>query len=139
MSSQQQHHRQESAGSSFQRMSDDDRRYGSRREEFRDEYQGGSLRSTMEQEQAGYDNKYGGQHGQYDENGIEEEIYIVRQEYGYLSIFFSTVQGIVLALMMWQCGIAPMDINPMVGPYPDALSGKYFLRKRMTDAGVCTH
>ena len=136
MSSQQQqqhHHRQESAGSSFQRMSDDDRRYSSsRREEFRDEYQGGSLRSTnpissslmMEQQQAGYDNKYGGQHGQYDENGIEEEIYIVRQEYGYLSIFFSTVQGIILALMMWQCGIAPMDINPMVGPYPDALSGK---------------
>jgi len=24
--------------------------------------------------------------------------------------------------MMWQCGIAPFNINPMIGPYPDALN-----------------
>ena len=72
----------------------------------------------------GYQGKYGAQHnGQDYQEEEEEEVYIVRQEYGYLSIFFSTVQGIILALMMWQCGIAPMEINPMVGPYPDALSG----------------
>lgn len=52
----------------------------------------------------------------------EEEVYFVRQEYGYMSILFSVVQCIILALMMWQCGIAPMNINPMIGPYPDALS-----------------
>lgn len=52
----------------------------------------------------------------------EEEIYIVRQEYGYLSILFSVVQTIILGLMLWQCGVAPMNVNPMIGPYPDALS-----------------
>lgn len=107
--------------SSFQRMSDDYER-GSRREEFRDEYERGSS-SRMQHNNnnsSEYDNKYGAQYGREDDL---EEVYIVRQEYGYLSIFFSTVQGIILALMMWQCGIAPMEINPMIGPYPDALSG----------------
>lgn len=51
-----------------------------------------------------------------------EEVYVVRQRYGYFSIFFGVIQIIVLALMMWQCGIAPMSVNPMFGPYPDALS-----------------
>ena len=50
------------------------------------------------------------------------EVYIVRQKYGYFSILFSIVQTLILALMMWQCGIAPLSLNPMVGPYPDALS-----------------
>ena len=54
-----------------------------------------------------------------DEN---EEVYVVKQRYGYFSIFFGIIQMIILALMMWQCGIAPWDINPMIGPYPDALS-----------------
>lgn len=52
----------------------------------------------------------------------DDEVYIVRQRYGYFSIFFGVIQIIVLSLMMWQCGIAPMNINPMFGPYPDALS-----------------
>lgn len=52
----------------------------------------------------------------------EEEVYIVKQRYGYFSIIFGVVQIVVLALMMWQCGVAPMNINPMFGPYPDALS-----------------
>ena len=52
----------------------------------------------------------------------EEEVYIVKQRWGYCSIFFSIVQTIVLAIMMIQCGIAPLSINPMIGPYPDVLS-----------------
>lgn len=52
----------------------------------------------------------------------EDEVYIVRQDYGYASIVFSVVQIIILVVMMWQCSIAPMSINPMIGPYPDALS-----------------
>ena len=52
----------------------------------------------------------------------ETEIYVVYQKHGYLSIFFSIVQTIVLIAMMIQCGIAPWNINPMYGPYPDALS-----------------
>ena len=46
-----------------------------------------------------------------DENEEENEIYIVRQEQGYFSILFSLVQTIILALMMWQCGIAPMNLK----------------------------
>lgn len=52
----------------------------------------------------------------------ETEIYVVYQRHGYLSITFSIVQTIVLIAMMTQCGVAPMNINPMFGPYPDALS-----------------
>ena len=51
----------------------------------------------------------------------EEEVYIVKQKWGYLSIGFSVAQTVILAIMMWQCGVAPMNINPMIGPYPDAL------------------
>ena len=61
--------------------------------------------------------------GEQNKNLAEsEEVYIVKQRFGYFSIFFGVVQAIVLALMMWQCGVAPMTINPMYGPYPDALS-----------------
>lgn len=49
-------------------------------------------------------------------------VYIVKQKRGYLSIGFSIVQVIILIAMMIQCSVAPMSINPMVGPYPDALS-----------------
>mmetsp|Transcript_18290 Transcript_18290/g.41957 ORF Transcript_18290/g.41957 Transcript_18290/m.41957 type:complete len:355 (+) Transcript_18290:184-1248(+) len=52
----------------------------------------------------------------------ETEIYVVYQKYGYCSILFSVVQTIVLIAMMVQCGVAPMNINPMIGPYPDTLS-----------------
>jgi membrane associated rhomboid family serine protease len=52
----------------------------------------------------------------------ETDVYYVKQHKGYASIGFSIVQTIVLGLMMWQCGVAPLDVNPMVGPYPDALS-----------------
>lgn len=52
----------------------------------------------------------------------DEEVYHVKQRHGYFSILFSIAQTLVLICMMWQCGIAPININPMVGPYPDALS-----------------
>jgi membrane associated rhomboid family serine protease len=57
-----------------------------------------------------------------EEEQDKEEIYIVKQRYGYLSIIFSLGQTIVLTIMMSSCGVAPLNINPMVGPYPDALS-----------------
>lgn len=52
----------------------------------------------------------------------KDEIYFVQQKYGYMSILFSLGQTMVLAIMMLQCGVAPFQINPMIGPYPDALS-----------------
>ena len=51
-----------------------------------------------------------------------EEIYIVRQNTAYFSYIFSFLQIFILAWMMWQCSVAPLTINPMFGPYPDALS-----------------
>uniref|UniRef100_A0A6T6G4P5 rhomboid protease n=1 Tax=Craspedostauros australis TaxID=1486917 RepID=A0A6T6G4P5_9STRA len=56
------------------------------------------------------------------DEGEEEDIYIVKQKYGYFSILFSVGQVAVLIIMMAQCGVAPININPMFGPYPDALS-----------------
>jgi membrane associated rhomboid family serine protease len=50
------------------------------------------------------------------------DVYEYRQKYGYLSIAFSIVQTIILIVMMAECGVAPIRINPMIGPYPDALS-----------------
>ena len=50
------------------------------------------------------------------------DVYKFKQRYGYCSIIFSFVQTCVLIAMMAQCGVAPMRINPMIGPYPDALS-----------------
>jgi hypothetical protein len=50
------------------------------------------------------------------------EIYYVQQRYGYFSILFSVAQTAILVLMMKNCGVAPFSINPMLGPYPDALS-----------------
>lgn len=48
----------------------------------------------------------------------EEEVYIVKQEYGYFSYLFGLVQTVILIIMMWQCRVAPLNINPMIGPYP---------------------
>ena len=52
---------------------------------------------------------------------LAQDIYKVRQTNGPCSIFFSAVQTLILLIMMIQCSIAPLNINPMVGPYPDAL------------------
>lgn len=48
--------------------------------------------------------------------------YVVKQRHGYLAVLFSFAQTIILILMMVKCGVAPLRINPMIGPYPDALS-----------------
>ncbi|KAL3903579.1 MAG: hypothetical protein SGILL_010392 [Bacillariaceae sp.] len=52
----------------------------------------------------------------------EQEIYVVKQRFGVMSILFSIVQTVVLIIMMVQCGVAPLNVNPMIGPYPDTLS-----------------
>lgn len=52
---------------------------------------------------------------------LEEEVYIVKQSYGYLAILFSLAQTVILIIMMARCGVAPINVNPMVGPYPGEL------------------
>mmetsp|Transcript_25202 Transcript_25202/g.37102 ORF Transcript_25202/g.37102 Transcript_25202/m.37102 type:complete len:320 (+) Transcript_25202:19-978(+) len=60
--------------------------------------------------------------GRNNDHKEDEDVYIVKQKHGYFSILFSISQVGVLAAMMIQCGIAPLRLNPMIGPYPDALS-----------------
>lgn len=55
-----------------------------------------------------------------DNNGVP--IYVTKQSHGYLSITISMIQTGILIAMMIKCGVAPFEINPMIGPYPDALS-----------------
>jgi len=59
-----------------------------------------------------------------DQNISEDELGTAhhKQNYAPLSTTFVILQIIILPLMMWQCGIAPLEINPMIGPYPDALN-----------------
>jgi hypothetical protein len=58
----------------------------------------------------------------YDDGSLSDEVYIVRQNWGYFSILFSLAQTVIMVMMIVKCGIAPLKINPMVGPYPDVLS-----------------
>ena len=60
--------------------------------------------------------------GSMDSHDSEKEVYFVQQRYGYFSILFSFSQTVILAIMMINCGVAPFNVNPMIGPYPDALS-----------------
>lgn len=42
-----------------------------------------------------------------------------------VAVFTMTVTAIQLLILMLQlamCGVAPLDVNPMIGPYPDAFS-----------------
>jgi hypothetical protein len=57
----------------------------------------------------------------------EEEVYIVKQSYGYFAILFSVAQTLVLVIMMIQCGMAPLNINPMIGPFPGTFVIKFLL------------
>lgn len=63
-----------------------------------------------------------GNDGDFDLMVDGKPVYIVKQNRGYLSILFSVAQTGILIAMIIQCGIAPLKINPMVGPYPDALN-----------------
>jgi len=51
----------------------------------------------------------------------DSNMYPVRQRKGYLSIVFSIIQILILLLMMFMGGLAPLNVNPMVGPYPETL------------------
>lgn len=46
----------------------------------------------------------------------------VKQKYGYCAIGISIIQLFVIAVMMALCEVAPLEVNPMVGPYPDSFS-----------------
>uniref|UniRef100_A0A7S1BF73 rhomboid protease n=1 Tax=Corethron hystrix TaxID=216773 RepID=A0A7S1BF73_9STRA len=61
----------------------------------------------------------------FDGNSIgdaDNGIYYVKQRLGYLSISISILQIVLFFGIILHCGVAPTNINPMCGPYPDALS-----------------
>lgn len=69
-----------------------------------------------------YNHRNGSENDNDYTNDDEPEIYVVKQKYGYFSYLFSIAQTLVLIIMMVQCGVAPFNVNPMIGPYPDTLS-----------------
>jgi len=52
----------------------------------------------------------------------EEQYYKPRQDHSYASITITALQLLVLMLQLAMCGVAPLEVNPMVGPFPDAFS-----------------
>jgi len=52
----------------------------------------------------------------------EDHYYQPRQDHSYASIAVSALQLLVLMLQLAMCGVAPLDVNPMVGPFPEAFS-----------------
>ena len=69
---------------------------------------GSSHRTLSDHGDLGYPQK-AAEIGNYEDD--QEEVYIVRQNIGYCSIIFSGLQTIILGVMMWQCGIAPLKIK----------------------------
>jgi membrane associated rhomboid family serine protease len=44
------------------------------------------------------------------------------QDVAYCTIALTSIQLLILMLQLTMCGFAPFDINPMIGPFPDAFS-----------------
>lgn len=96
----------------YRRQADDDKN-----EAWDDEYNtGDTVEEQRQQEQQQQQNEE--QQGEV----YLLDVYKTRQKYGYLSITFSLIQTIILAIMMFECGVAPIRLNIMIGPYPDVLS-----------------
>ena len=54
--------------------------------------------------------------------GMDDGSSKTKQDTAYLSIGLTAVELLVLCLQLAMCGIAHLDINPFLGPYPDAFS-----------------
>ncbi|CAJ1958368.1 unnamed protein product [Cylindrotheca closterium] len=52
----------------------------------------------------------------------ESEVVVVKQRIAYLCIAISALQLTLLLSQLILCGVAPVDVNPMIGPFPDAFS-----------------
>ncbi|KAL3937963.1 MAG: hypothetical protein SGBAC_007024 [Bacillariaceae sp.] len=52
----------------------------------------------------------------------ESEIVVVKQRIAYLCIAVSALQLTLLLSQLVLCGVASVDVNPMIGPFPDAFS-----------------
>lgn len=60
--------------------------------------------------------------GSHDENEIGGGVPKKKQQVAFCTIGLTSIQLLVLMLQLAMCGVAPFDINPMGGPFPDAFS-----------------
>jgi membrane associated rhomboid family serine protease len=56
------------------------------------------------------------------ESAEDGDYFRVKQSFGYCATAILAIQLCVLMLQLTLCGVAPLDINPVIGPYPDAFS-----------------
>ena len=52
----------------------------------------------------------------------EEEYSLSKQKIAFVCIGVSAIQLMILLIQMILCGVASVDVNPMIGPFPDAFS-----------------
>jgi membrane associated rhomboid family serine protease len=52
----------------------------------------------------------------------ETDYWKTKQKVPYCTLILTALQVLVLMLQLTLCGVAPLSINPMVGPFPDAFS-----------------
>ena len=52
----------------------------------------------------------------------EEEYSLSKQKIAFVCIGVSAIQFMILLIQMILCGVASVDVNPMIGPFPDAFS-----------------
>jgi membrane associated rhomboid family serine protease len=52
----------------------------------------------------------------------EDDYWKTKQGTAYLSIALTSLQLLVLMMQLAMCGVANLDVNPMIGPFPDAFS-----------------
>jgi membrane associated rhomboid family serine protease len=52
----------------------------------------------------------------------EDDYWKTKQPTAFLSITLTSVQLLVLMMQLAMCGVANLDVNPMIGPFPDAFS-----------------
>lgn len=56
------------------------------------------------------------------EDEDDEDYLHTKQEIAFFSIGITSIQLLIICLQFAMCGIAPFEVNPFVGPYPDAFS-----------------
>lgn len=52
----------------------------------------------------------------------DQDYYKTKQQFAYVSITISAIQLAMVMMQLALCGVAPLDVNPFVGPYPDSIS-----------------
>ena len=52
----------------------------------------------------------------------DEDFYVTKQKVAVVCIIVSALQLAILLIQLILCGVATVEVNPLIGPYPDAFS-----------------